>query len=176
MAKNYGKEFEKKVKEDFLEVGDNSIDRLTDSMSRFKAVRNISDFIGYIFPFIYYIECKSTLGNTLNFAKIRQYEDLEKKIGITGVNPGVLIWFIEHGKVVWCDIETIKKMKEQNYKSVNVKKDLDIDGIYVIPSKTLRIYEKCDFNIMKQVAYNNYNKQKGINDERQYKGTIFKDQ
>ena len=45
MAKNYGKEFEKKVKEDFLEVGDNSIDRLTDSMSRFKAVRNISDII-----------------------------------------------------------------------------------------------------------------------------------
>ena len=36
MAKNYGKEFEQKFKEDFLKLGDCSIDRLYDVLIGYK--------------------------------------------------------------------------------------------------------------------------------------------
>lgn len=152
MSVNYGKKFEERVKLDFVEVEGASIDRLRDCKNRFKSIKNVSDFIGYIYPYIFYLECKSTLGNTLNFHQIRQYDDLVKKIGLKGVMPGVLIWFIEHQKVVWCNIETIVKMKEDGYKSVNVNNDLWIDGIYIIPSVTLRLYEKCDFRKLVEIG------------------------
>jgi hypothetical protein len=59
----------------------------------------VSDFIGYIYPYLFYIECKSTQGNTFPFSRLTQLEKLAKKIGIKGVNPGAIIWFKDHNKV-----------------------------------------------------------------------------
>lgn len=62
-----GKKFEAKFKKDFLATVPNpSLDRLYDTTSGYKAISNISDFIGYSYPVIMYLECKSHLGNTWN--------------------------------------------------------------------------------------------------------------
>ena len=48
MSTNYGKAFEQKFKADFLKTVPNStIDRLYDTMSGYKAISQISDYIGY---------------------------------------------------------------------------------------------------------------------------------
>ena len=70
MAVNRGKQFEAKFKEDFLKIPNSTIDRLYDSVSGYKSVSNISDFIAYRYPFCFYIECKSHEGNTFPFAKL----------------------------------------------------------------------------------------------------------
>ena len=62
MANNKGKAFEAKFKKDFLATVPNStIDRLYDTTNGYKAISNISDFIGYSFPTIFYLECKIIL-------------------------------------------------------------------------------------------------------------------
>ena len=92
MAKNYGKAFEEKFKKDFLITVPNcSIDRIYDSMSGYKAVTNISDFIGYSFPNIFYLECKTHKGASIPFDNITQYEKLKNKVGIVGIRVGVVL-------------------------------------------------------------------------------------
>ena len=69
---------------------DPSIDRLYDTTNGFKAIVNISDFIGYSYPNIFYLECKSHLGNTFPLANLTQYDKLTTKVGIKGVRVGVI--------------------------------------------------------------------------------------
>lgn len=91
MANNYGKKFEAKFKEDFKKVPGADITRLYDTTNGFKSISNVSDFIGYIFPFQYYLEAKSTQGNTFSLSKLTQADKLKEKQGILGVNAGVVI-------------------------------------------------------------------------------------
>lgn len=92
MADSYGKAFEQKFKEDFLKTLPNAtIDRLYDSMSGYYAISNISDFIGYSHPNIFYLECKTHKGASIPFANITQYEKLLSKVGVPGVRAGVVL-------------------------------------------------------------------------------------
>ena len=91
MPYNYGKKFEQKFKEDFNKIKESSLIRLRDPTIGFKTISNISDFIAYKFPFVFYIECKSTEGNTFSFLKLTQYEALLQEKGKRGVNPGAII-------------------------------------------------------------------------------------
>lgn len=91
MAVNQGKAFEARFKSDFLKVKGASLDRIYDSVSGFKGIKNICDFIGYIFPYAYYLECKSTKQNTFSIQKLTQYDKLIEKKGIKGVNAGAVI-------------------------------------------------------------------------------------
>ena len=54
MASNYGKQFERKFKEDWQKVDNSDITRLYDITNGFKSISNVSDFIGYIYPSLYY--------------------------------------------------------------------------------------------------------------------------
>lgn len=74
-----------------LTMPNSTIDRLYDSTSGYKTISNISDFIGYSYPNIYYLECKSHLGNTWNFVNFTQYDKLKEKVGIPGVRAGVVL-------------------------------------------------------------------------------------
>ena len=58
MPTSYGKQWEQKVKEDFQRIENCSVDRIYDSVSGYKSISNISDFIVYMYPSIYYIEVK----------------------------------------------------------------------------------------------------------------------
>lgn len=65
MASNKGKQFESKFKIDFQKSFPNgTIDRIYDTTNGYKTISNVSDFIGYSYPCIMYLECKSHLGNT----------------------------------------------------------------------------------------------------------------
>ena len=103
-------------------------------MSGFKHMSNISDLIFYKFPFICYGEIKSHKGNTFPLSNLTQYEKLLAKKGIKGVRAGVILWFIDHDKVLWVPIETFEKLRKEDKKSVNVKTDYEEYNIIEIPS------------------------------------------
>lgn len=68
-----------------------TIDRLYDPTSGYLSISNISDFIAYNYPNIFYIETKSHKGNTFPLSNLTQYDKLVLKIGIKGVRAGVVI-------------------------------------------------------------------------------------
>ena len=150
MAINRGKSFEAKFKEDWERtVPDSSIDRIYDIVSGKKTISNISDFIGFKMPNIFYLECKSTNENTFNFAKLTQYDKLAKKVGIPGVRTGVIIWFVKHDRILYVPIKTITKMKEDGLKSVNIREIDKTDyRFFNIPSQKLRVYLEADYSCL----------------------------
>ena len=150
MALNRGKQFEAKLKQDFLSsISESTIDRLYDSVSGYKAISNISDFIGYKKPFIFYLEAKSHQGNTFPLVNLTQYDKLVGKIGIPGVRTGVVLWMIDKDYVVYLPIAFIKYLKENNYKSFNVKMINDEtlnDKFLVLPSTKKRVFMDTDYS------------------------------
>lgn len=149
MTVNRGKAFELRFKEDFLESIPNSIiDRLYDSMSGYKAVSNISDFIAYKYPIIFYIEVKSHGGASIPFTAISQYEKLKTKIGIHGVRAGVVLWLTEKDRIFYIPVSTIKQLKAEGKKSVGIKAFDDGYNIYEIPVVKKRVFLKADYSIL----------------------------
>ena len=147
---NRGKKFEERFRTDFENSFPNgTIDRIYDQVSGYKTISNVSDFIGYNKPHIFYLECKSTHENTFNFHNLTQYEKLTGKVGIPGVRVGVVIWFIEHDRVIYVPIKTITKMKEDGLKSVNIRTIDDSEyKFYNAPSEKLRVFMKSDDNFL----------------------------
>ena len=118
---NRGKDFEKRIFEAFNKLEDVSIDRIPDQMSGYTGSKNVSDFIMYAYPYQYYIECKAFYGNTINFDRIPQLDDLCNKDAIQGVSAGCMLWFIDHDITVWIRSGILKSWKEAGNKSVNIK-------------------------------------------------------
>lgn len=150
MTVSRGKQFEAKLKSDFINtVPDSSIDRIYDSVSGFKSISNICDFIAYKYPNIFYIEVKSHKGNTFPIANLTQYSKLKEKAGITGLRAGVVIWFIDHGKVVYVPVRTITAMIHDGKKSVNIK-DLGSEKyrLIEIPSVKKRVFLDSDYSVL----------------------------
>jgi hypothetical protein len=153
MPAGYGKQWEQKVKEDFQSIENCSVDRIYDSVSGYRSISNISDFIVYMYPSIYYIEVKSHKGNTFPLANLTQYDKLKSKVGIPGVRTGMLLWFIDHDKCVYVPTATVEKMKEDGKKSVNVKMlDTNEYNIKIIPSVKKRTFLTCDYTVLKELV------------------------
>lgn len=150
MAKNYGKEFEQKFKEDFLKLEDSTIDRLYDTMNGYKSIKQVSDFIGYAFPNIFYIECKSHRGASIPMVNITQYDKLKEKIGRKGVRAGVILWLIDKDKVMYIPMATVKQLKEQGEKSIGIR-HLEDYNIIEIPSVKKRVFMDSDYTILKSL-------------------------
>lgn len=146
---NRGKSFEQRFKTDFERIPNSLCIRLPDQMSGYKGSgQNICDYICYIYPNIFYIECKSCQGASLPFANISQYDKLKMKIGIKGVRVGVVLWLYEKDKVFYIPASTIKCMKEGKKKSVGLKAVEEGYNIIEIPSTKLRTYMKSDYSIL----------------------------
>lgn len=150
MALNYGKKFEGRFKTDFLKsVPGGTLNRLYDPTNGFVTIKNICDFIGYAYPNIYYLEIKSHRGNTFPLTNLSQYEKLAEKEGIKGVRAGVVIWFIDNDKVWYVPISTITKMKKDNKKSVNSRKDIELGyNIVEIPSRKKRVFMESNYSVL----------------------------
>lgn len=149
MPTNYGKKWEVKIKEDLSLMEGVSIDRIYDSVSGYKSISNISDFIAYVYPNIFYLEAKSILGNTFPLKNLTQYDKLKEKVGIKGVRAGVILWFIDHATVLYVPISTITHLMEDGKKSVNIK--MLGEGVYnlkLIPSVTKRVFPTCDYRVL----------------------------
>lgn len=147
----YGKKFEQRFKQDFLlTIPESTIDRLQDGQSGYKSITNISDFIGYSYPNIFYLECKTKKGTTFPFQNLTQYDKLIEKVGIHGVRAGVVLWFYEYDKVYYIPISTITKMKQDNKKSIHVTKSIN-EGYFMldISSTKIRTYMHSDYSVLK---------------------------
>ncbi|MCK9470237.1 MAG: hypothetical protein M0Q88_00595 [Bacilli bacterium] len=150
MSINRGKSFEIKFKNDFKKsFPKGTIDRLYDSVSGYMGVSNISDFIGYNYPNIFYLECKTHKGNTFPWSALSQYDKLITKVGIKGVRVGVILWMIDHDIVVYLPISTVAKMKADGKKSFNVKMLKSGEyRIIVIPSTKKRVFLDSDYTCL----------------------------
>ena len=142
--------FEDKFKKDFLQIPNANIDRLYDVMMGYKSIKQVSDFIGYIYPNQFYFECKSHKGASLPFSCISQYENLKKKVGIKGVRSGVVVWFIDKDKVFYIPTSTLMKLEKDGEKSVGLR-HLEKYNIIEIPSVKKRVFLDCDYSILKNL-------------------------
>lgn len=122
MGVNLGKRWEAKFKECWIKtLPESFILRLTDPQAGYYGVRNTCDFICYKKPILFLVENKSTYGNTFPLSRLRQYNSLIRYKDLSGVAPGVMLWFIDHAKIVWVPITTFEKLKTEDKKSFNVK-------------------------------------------------------
>jgi hypothetical protein len=150
MARDRGKQFEDKFKSDFRKLPDSSLDRLYDVMSGYKSIKQISDFIGYLYPNIYYLECKSHKGASLPLSNISQYDNLKTKVGIKGVRSGVVLWLYDKDKVFYIPTSTITQLKEDGEKSVGLR-HLEKYRIIEIPSIKKRVFMDSDYSVLKDL-------------------------
>ncbi len=149
MSDNYGKNFEVKFKKDFLKTVPNStIDRIYDTVNGLYGVRNICDFIGYSYPNIFYLECKTHKGASIPFENITQYQKLLGKINIPGVRAGIILWLYDKDIVMYIPINTIRLMKEKGKKSVGIKAIEEGYNIKVIPSVKKKVFMDSDYSCL----------------------------
>lgn len=149
MAVNLGKKFEEQFRKDFMNIPNCSLDRLYDSTSGYRGIMNISDFIGYVYPNIYYLEIKSIKGKSFPISNLTQYPKLIEKCGIKGVRTGVVIWYYEIDRVVYVPIATVSKLLEDDIKSINIEK-IDREKYFIldIPSVKKRTFMTSDYNVL----------------------------
>ena len=145
-----GKNFELVLREDWkFSVPDSTIDRIYDSVSGYKTISNVSDFIAYKMPNIFYLEAKTVKGNTFPFQNLTQYDKLSAKVGIPGVRAGVVIWFYGHDRIVYVPISSVTKMKEDGKKSINITTlDTDKYRFIEIPSVKKRVFMTSDYSVL----------------------------
>ena len=155
MSINRGKQFEEKFKEDFAKLPDYSLDRLYDTMNGYKNIKQVADFIGYLYPNIFYLEIKSHAGASIPFVNISQYDNLKKKVGIKGVRSGVILWLYDKDKVYYVPTSTITQMKEDGEKSVGIR-HIGKYNIIEIPSTKKRVFMDSDYSILKTLKDRNY--------------------
>ena len=125
-----------------------SLDRLYDTMNGYKSIKQISDFIGYVCPNIFYMECKSHKGASLPMSNITQYDNLKKKVGIPGVRSGVVLWLYEKDKVFYIPTKTLVKMKEEDgEKSVGLR-HIGKYRMIEIPSEKKRVFMDSDYSVL----------------------------
>ena len=148
-----GKQFEKIFKQNWLQAFPKSfLFRVPDQLSGYKTYsQNLCDYICYNHPILYLIEAKSHQGNTFPLVNLTQYDKLVAKVGIKGVRAGVVLWMIDHDVVVYLPISFITYLKENNYKSFNVKMldDEELNKKFIkIPSIKKRVFLDSDYSCL----------------------------
>lgn len=121
MGKNRGKQFEAEIKKAFEHSAETHyLLRLYDPGFGFKSVKNFADFVLFVSPYLFFLECKSTDGGTFNFTQItdNQIEGLYKAHLIHKVMAGVIVWFKEKDFTCFIPIQEIARWKKLGYKSI----------------------------------------------------------
>ena len=146
---NRGKQFEDKFARDWQKAFPGKFFlRLRDNVSRYKGnSKNPCDFLCMPENILFMIETKSHYGNTFPFADLSQYDLLVSYNHCKNVQPAVVIWFIDHDKVLYFPIDTLIKMRQDGCKSVNIRK-LDGYDYIEIPSKKKRVLMDSDYSIL----------------------------
>ena len=147
MSINYGKKFEERFKKDWVESTGGIIVRLYDNTSGYLSISNISDYICYKYPNIFFIECKSHKGASIPFDKISQYQKLLKLSNILGVRSGVVLWLYDKDKVLYVPATTIETLIAKGEKSVGIR-HIESENIIEIPSKKLRVFMESDYSVL----------------------------
>lgn len=147
MSIDYGKKFEERFKLDWINSTGGAIVRLYDNTSGYLSISNVSDYICYKYPNLFFIECKSHKGASIPFTAISQYDKLLSFSNIKGIRSGVVLWLYEKDIVLYIPVKTIKVLKDSGEKSVGIRHLKDYD-IIEIPSKKLRVFMESDYNVL----------------------------
>ena len=157
---NYGKKFEEIIKNTLSVIPNFSLDRLYDQMSGNFGSKNISDFQAYVYPYQFYLECKTIQGGTLPFKCVTdgQFNGMLEKSTITGTIAGIIVWFYEKDITCFINITEVNAWREKGYKSINVKDIIagNIPNIIIKGTKrrTFWDYDGQNFVVLlKQEAY-----------------------
>lgn len=92
------------------------------------------------------IECKSIKGNTFPLSNLTQYNLMLSYSGMDGVHPAIVIWFIDHDKIIYVPISVVKELKEDNKKSININKLPE--SVRVVDSVKKRVYLTADYSFL----------------------------
>lgn len=147
MSIDYGKKFEERFKLDWVNSTGGAIVRLYDNTSGYLSISNISDYICYKYPNLFFIECKSHKGASIPFTAISQYDKLLSFSNIKGIRSGVVLWLYEKDIVLYIPVKTIKLLKDSGEKSVGIRHLKDYD-IIEIPSKKLRVFMESNYSVL----------------------------
>lgn len=155
MAVNYGKKFEKIFEQDWRNsFPDSFIYRLPDQQSGYYgSSTNPCDYICYMNSGLYLIELKSHLGGTFPLSAFRQFkkmQELKQKFPTTtALHFGLIIWFRDFDKVVYCPLSTVEKLINDGKKSISIKylttKEYEI---VEIPSVKKRVFMESYYNLV----------------------------
>lgn len=144
MSISRGKEFEKILIKSFESIPDADVRRLKDQQSFFKGSSNDCDILVYHWPTLFIFEAKSFHGDRFPLSNISydQFTGLSKSSKKHGTRCGVILWAIDHKKVYFISIQTIKLILKQDIKSIAVS-HLEVNqshDIVEFKSETKRIY------------------------------------
>lgn len=154
MANNKGKAFEARFAQDWKKCFPNTfLFRLHDLTTGYKVTSaQPCDYLAYNHNQLFMLECKSHEGNTIPFTAIPQYERLLNYKDLEGVNPFIIIWFMDHNTIVAVPIKEAEKMIKDGKKSVNIKMLLEKTyNIIEIPSVKKRTFLESDYTVLLQV-------------------------
>ena len=151
---NKGKQFESKLRENYKQSFPHGfIYRVPDQMSGYKYSNNLSDFIAFNkgdqSSLLFLLEAKSHEGNTFPWSAFSQYDKLLAYAGTPGIRAGVVLWMIQYDVVVYLPVIFIKYLKDNDYKSFNVKmlKDENLNKMFLIlPSTKKRVFLDTDYS------------------------------
>lgn len=159
MAESLGKKFEASFRVNWKKCFPNTfIFRLPDMMGGYAGVggSNPCDFIclpeaGKLLM----LELKEHKGNTIPWTAIRQYDKLLSYSALNYVYPGILIWFSDHDKIVYCPVEEAKKMHDDGLKSINIKMlEEKLYNICEIPTIKKRVFLEADYTKLVEAINN----------------------
>ena len=153
-AQNRGKNFESQIRSAFENLPNVSFDRLPDPMAGYSGIKNICDFSMFCSPDMFYIECKSLYGNTLNYAGAitkNQWNGMLEKSKILRCVAGVVVWYIDHDVTAFVPIQELQKHRDAGNKSLNIK---DITGENSV--------KHILFDGKKKIVMYNYNGEKAL--------------
>lgn len=150
----YGKKFEEHFRKDWKKCFPNTfIFRLKDQITGYKDTsQNPCDFLAMNNGIMWMLECKETQEGTINFSKIPQLdrtEGLKDYIGLSDVEPFIIVWFRKHDKVIACPAAEALRMKQNGLKSISLKM-LEDKSYYIIdlPSVKLRTFLETDYTYL----------------------------
>lgn len=88
-------------------------------------------------------------------SNLTQYEKLLSKKDIYGVISGVVIWYYEKDKVVFCPIQNVEQIVRSGAKSIHIEKHKDL--FLDIPSTKKRVFMDSDYSVIFTQYGNNDN-------------------
>ena len=158
---NRGKDFEGVFSECVKRVDSVQITRLYDPQGGYAGVAHHCDFIIYLYPKEYHIECKSHKGASMPIysndpkkkygcISNKQWEGLLERSHIPGVVCGVVLWLIDKDLTVFIPIQTLERLRNEGKKSFGIK---HIDETCVILRGTKK---RVFFDYNMQDFFNNF--------------------
>jgi penicillin-binding protein-related factor A (putative recombinase) len=152
MAVNRGKQFEKTIEKQLKELSIVRCERLHDQMTGFVEVsKNPADFIVYKYPYMYYVECKTTHEPSIPITNLPQLERIAERCTTPGIKGKFIIWFVTKQKTYWVDYTFVQKCVQMGCKSINYNLfehecNKEKPLVKLIPAKYLRVFGKYDLS------------------------------